>query len=155
MSKKVVFKSFLLALGAVVFFNLSSGNVFAQITPPSFPSCLNPQGVVTSSFSDGIHGIPGNTQSFSGSDIVYTVTPSTVLQCFCSPTGDGIQSNWWNVSELSNEEIQSFVTAGWVFVPDGSVWGLDAAPYLVQNITFTCAGGSGGGGGGSSRSGRS
>lgn len=144
MLKIVVSKLFLLLLGAAIFISLSSVNVFAQIAPPSFPSCLNPQGEVTSSFSDGIHGIPGNTQSFSGNDIVYTVTPTTVLQCFCSPTGDGIQSDWWKVTDLTPEQIQTFVTAGWVFVPDGSVWGLDAAPYLVQNISFTCSGPSGG-----------
>lgn len=119
--------------------------------PPLF-SCQNPIGGTIASYSTGVHGIPGDSSTHTGSDTVYTVDQNHVLQCFCSENNDrGIQSNWWKVSDLSTTEIDFFQRRGWVLVANGQAWGLDAAPYLVKNDSFSCKGT--GGGGNSSSSG--
>lgn len=124
------------------------------VDAPSFPSCLNAQGTIKASYPQGVHGIPGKTEEFKGSDNVYLVTEDTILQCFCPESGNtGIQTNWWKVSALTQDEIDSFVKLGWVFVPDGSLWGLDKAPYLAQNIDFACRSENAGGGGGAAAGG--
>ncbi len=46
---------------------------------------------------------------------------------------------------MSVEDIQNFVGQGWIYVPDGSAWGLADAPFLAFNSSFSCGGGSGGG----------
>ncbi len=117
------------------------------VTPPTFPSCVNPQGQLKDSFSDGVHGIPGNSSTFTGSDSVYRLSNNdTLMQCFCAPDGSGIQTNWWKVSSLNDSEIQVLKNQGWIFIPDGSLWGLDSSPYLAKNIDFFCQGGGMGGG---------
>ncbi len=119
------------------------------VNAPTFPSCANAQGTIKASYPQGVHGIPGRSEEFKGSDNVYLVTEDTVLQCFCPESGqNGIQTNWWKIPQLTQEEADSFVKQGWVYVPDGSLWGLDKAPYLAQNIDFACRSISNGGGGG-------
>ncbi len=112
---------------------------------PDFPTCSNPQGVLQVSFDAGIHGIVGNPGEFTGSDKVYSVNDAQEVQCFCSTDGNGIQTNWWKVSSLSQEEIQTLKNLGWVFVPNGADWGLDQGTYMAQNTNYSC-GGTGGGG---------
>lgn len=110
-----------------------------QVTLPSFPNCKNPQGSIKVTYSEGTHGIPGNSSIFVGSDSVYTLTTDTTLQCFCPVQGDnGIQTNWWKVSELSIDQIESLVALGWVYIPNGAEWGLDEEPYLAFNISYDC-----------------
>lgn len=118
------------------------------VNAPTFPSCANAQGTIKASYPSGVHGIPGKSEEFKGSDNVYLVTEDTVLQCFCPESGqEGIQTNWWKIASLKQDEIDSFVNKGWIFVPDGSLWGLDQAPYLAQNIQFSCKAGETSGGG--------
>jgi len=112
-------------------------NVFA-IDIPSFPTCTNPQSPLKISYVDGKHGIVGNPGEFVGSDSVYTVNDIQTLQCFCAVNGEGIQTNWWKVTSLTQEEIQTIKNLGWTFVPDGSVWGLANTQYIAQNTNYSC-----------------
>ncbi|MBI3981066.1 hypothetical protein HY345_03650 [Candidatus Microgenomates bacterium] len=118
------------------------------LTIPSFPSCESPQGTLKVFYTSGTHGIVGSTASYIGSDKVYILNDLTLTQCFCPDNGNGsqgIQTNWWKVSSLSESEINSLKNQGWIYIPDGSLWGLDKAPYLAQNTNFSCKGGIGGG----------
>src|SRR3989344_9531538 len=121
-------------------------------TPPTFPSCANPQGTVISSNSTVPHGVPGNSNSFNGTDAVFRIGEDTIVQCLCPSNGAGIQSNWWKINGLTQAEIQVFQSQGWILVSDGAAWGLPAGPYLVQNVAFSCPGGGNGGGPGDGRS---
>lgn len=120
-------------------FLLSAAAAFAA-DPPLF-SCENPVGEVTASYSSGTHGVPGDTTRYYGSDDVYKIDDIHTLQCLCIQDRDtGIESNWWKASSLSPEERETYVRRGWIFVEDGSRWGLDKAPYLVKNDDFSCGG---------------
>src|SRR3989344_3323927 len=108
------------------------------VTIPSFPSCLNIQGELIVSYTTGTHGIPGDSATYTGSDSVYKLTEDTLTQCFCSVNGDGIQTNWWKVSSLSDNEITDLKNQNWIFILNGSLWGLDDAPYMAKNSNFSC-----------------
>jgi len=111
-------------------------------TPPDFPACSNPQGTLKVKYDSGVHGIPGDPNSYTGSDAVYTVDADRTQQCFCSDSGNGIQTNWWRIGSLTQDEIDTLVNLGWHFIPDGSLWGLDLEPYMALNSTYACGGGS-------------
>lgn len=152
MSTKIVQ---IITLVTLIFFNTSQVALAQSATPPSFPSCTNPTGTVKVSYPSGTHGIPGNSGTFSGSDTVYDLGSGNHIQCFCAEDGNGIQTNWWNVNSLTEEEINILLSQGWTYIPTGSVWGLEDDPYLVQNANYSCRGGTngsssdnGGGGGG-------
>lgn len=136
-------KNLLSAILASVLLFVSVSNASAQ-TVPSFSSCVNPQGTLKVSYSEGTHGAPGDTNTYTGSDSVYTLSSDTLVQCLCTDNGQGIQTNWWKVSSLTQDEIAILISQGWTQVPDGSAWGLDSAPYLIQNSSFACGGGTGG-----------
>jgi hypothetical protein len=116
--------------------------VFAQNLPvakPNFPECKTPQGELKVFYPEGTHGIVGDPSTFTGSDSVYILSDATLSQCFCADHGrQGIQTNWWKVSSLTFEELETLKKEGWIFVPDGSLWGLEAAPYMAQNTTYKC-----------------
>lgn len=112
--------------------------VFADNTPPGFTTCLNPQGALIAPTTQGMHGIAGNTAR-SGIDTVYKVTDIAVTQCFCADNGQGIQTNWWKIANMGQATITSFQNQGWIYIPAGDLWGLDNAPYLAQNSSFSCA----------------
>lgn len=138
----------ILAGASAVIFAFSANPVLA-VTAPSFFSCLNAQTTPVIANQSGIHGVAGNTSTFTGSDSVYPGQPlsanedissaSTVVQCLCPDNGQGIQTNWWKVSELSDEDVKVLESQGWIYIPDGSAWGLDAQPYLAQNTNFSCS----------------
>lgn len=111
----------------------------AQVAP-DFPTCSNPQGTIRVQYSEGVHGIAGSSSEFSGSDTVYDVDDITHIQCFCSEDGDGIQTNWWKVSSLSQQEIDVLRNLGWAFIPSGLTWGLDDSSYFAQNKDYACGG---------------
>ncbi|MBI2009894.1 MAG: hypothetical protein HYS86_01820 [Candidatus Chisholmbacteria bacterium] len=112
---------------------------------PTFPACGSPQGDVKVSYSEGTHGIVGDTATYTGSDAVYTLTDTTLTQCFCTEDASrGIQTNWWKVSSLTEQEIEVLRREGWSFVPNGALWGLGSEPYLAKNSDFACEGGQGG-----------
>lgn len=117
-------------------------NVFAvsqNITKPNFPSCRTPQGELKVYYPEGVHGIPGNSSVFTGKDWVYILSEDTLTQCFCALDSSGIQTNWWKVSSLTIDEIDMLTSEGWIYVADGSLWGLDRAPYMAKNINYSCA----------------
>jgi len=140
-------KAFLSLVLLVYFLAFSYLEVKAQ-TPPSFPSCLNPQGTLKASYQDGTHGIVGSTITYTGSDQVYTLSDISLIQCFCADDGSAVQTNWWKIGSLTQEAIDNFKNLGWFFVPTGSVWGLDNEAYLAQNSDYSCLGESLGTGGG-------
>lgn len=107
-------------------------------TIPTFPSCLNPQGTIKSTFDNGTHGIVGSSNSYSGSDTVYRVLDNSVTQCFCGGDGQGIQTDWWQYEGLTDQEIQNFKNDGWFVVPNGLAWGLADKPYLAKNSNYSC-----------------
>jgi hypothetical protein len=111
------------------------------VTPPTFPRCEDRIFSVNGDmahYDTGIHGIPG-VGNREGSDDVYVLTENNFLQCFCPVEGSGgIQSNWWNVSGLSETEITRFRSEGWLFETSGSGWNLPDDPFLIQNRNFSC-----------------
>ncbi len=114
------------------------GEAYA-VTAPTFPVCANPQGQVKASYDSGAHGVAGNTSAFTGKDTVYTLTDETLTQCLCTTDGEGIQTNWWKVSNLTQDEKNILISQGWISIPDGSAWGLDQGPYLAKNSNYACA----------------
>lgn len=124
---------------------IASSTLVAASTTPVFPSCDQPSGSIIAQYDSGMHGIAGDSSTYHGSDAVYQLSNSQVLQCFCPEEGsEGIQSNWWKYSELSEDEIKILIKAGWIAIPSGAVWGLNDAPYLVQNHSYSCRGTGGG-----------
>lgn len=101
---------------------------------PSFPSCTGSNiGNVIADYSDGDHAIPGVEGLQSGTDAVYSLSDGNAVQCFCPPTGSGIQTNWWKTESSPGD--------GWI-EESGAGWGLDNATYFAQNSNFTCGGSS-------------
>ncbi len=119
-------------------FLLSSTSFAHAIEIPSFPSCVSPAGTLRVEYSNGTHGIVGSSATYVGSDKVYQLTPTTLAQCFCGSDGVGIQTNWWNASSLSENQIEILKSEGWHYVPAGNLWGLDATPYVAQNLSYSC-----------------
>jgi len=111
--------------------------VYAVVTPPIFPSCINPQGTTIAHYASGKHGIVGGSEQ-KGSDNVYKLSETTYMQCFCPSNGLGIQTNWWNVSSLDQSDIANLQNNGWIYQPQGLYWGLTNASYLGQNSSFSC-----------------
>jgi hypothetical protein len=126
---------------SAIFYFIVASPVYA-ISTPTFPSCVSPQGSIKVSYSSGTHGIVGSGETYTGTDAVYTLTQDTLTQCFCSSTGEGIQTNWWKASSLSESDIAVLKTLGWIYVPAGQLWGLEAAPYVAINTKYACLPGS-------------
>lgn len=136
-----------IALAALMI--LARPAVVLAVDAPEFPLCANPSGQVIVSYENGTHGIVGDSTTYTGSDTVYSVGETEVMQCFCAADGNGIQTNWWNASSLSQEDVAVLKAEGWIYVPDGNLWGLSESPYLAKNTTYSCLpGGTGGTGGG-------
>lgn len=68
------------------------------------------------------------------------------MQCFCG-NGSGIQTNWMYASNLTGDQIKVYENQGWIYVPDGTAWGLTEGAYLAKNISYSCGGSSTTGGG--------
>lgn len=140
-----------LIITSFTYIRLGIGEVLA-VNVPSFPSCPNISAPLKVSYDNGTHGIAGSTDNFSGSDKVYQVSPDTLAQCFCGANGAGIQTNWWRVSSLDDSQIKVLKQDGWVYIPNGALWGLEETAYLAKNTDFQCSGTSGSGSIGSSSS---
>ncbi len=128
---------------AVSFF-IAVPYVFA-ISSPNFPSCLNPTGTLTTVHKSGTHGVPADTTAYSGTDSLYAISQNSFIQCLCTNAGKGIQTDWWNIEGLSRTDTDTLIMQGWNYVPDGSVWGLSASPYMTKNLNYTCFNGNSGG----------
>lgn len=136
---------FILVL-SIIFLTVKT--VYAIDVPP-FTTCSNPGGTQIAGYTTGTHGIPGDYTTHTGSDYVYQTGDTTYVQCFCPvDPGMGIQTNWWNVSGLSQGQISSLENQGWIFIGNGAEWGLSADPYLALNTQFACNPGTPGLGGG-------
>ena len=146
--KKILFKHVItISLLFYIVFIATAYSAIA-VTIPSFPSCLNPQGTLDEPIKEGIHGVPGDTTGYTGIDAVYKLTNNdTVMQCLCPPNGKAIQTNWWKIPELTDQEIEELKNDGWIYIPNGAAWGLSNAPYLAKNIQYSCIGGKGDDGG--------
>jgi hypothetical protein len=144
-------KIFLTIFFIVLSLILQSGKVFAYEIP-NFTSCLNPQGQLIASYETGTHGIAGKPGLFEGKDVVYKVSENAVTQCFCPTNGSAVQTNFWKIPALSESEIKTLEAQGWIYIPNGALWGLDSAPYLAKNSDYSCKSS---GGGSSSSSGSS
>lgn len=105
---------------------------------PNFPLCTAPRGEVIARYTSGTHGVPGDTATYLGEDVVYKVNENQVLQCLCTIDGEGIQTNWWQFEALSDDQMDILKSQGWIFVQDGSLWGLKAVPYFAKNAGFAC-----------------
>lgn len=123
-------------------------------TIPTYPSCLSPQGTLKVSYPSGIHGIVGDSGVYSGEDKVFSLSDQSLLQCFCAQDGKGIETRWWKISSLTEQDRSYLKSDGWVSIPDGSLWGLDKAEYFAKNLAYTCKGGSSGDSGSSSSNGQ-
>lgn len=128
--------SFLLASVALL---ASASQVLASVQTDS-NSCLAPVGSVIADYANGTHGIAG-LGSKDGHDTVYQAE-NGVLQCLCATDGSGIQTNWISASNYSQDEIKVYQSQGWIYIPDGSAWGLSEGAYLAKNSDYSCGGGS-------------
>lgn len=131
-------KSILTFLSLLIIGVLTSPVSARAINIPDFPKCTSPQGQVKVSYDSGIHGIPGDAGQYQGSDVVYTVSDSQLAQCFCAANKSGIQTNWWKVGSLNSEQLNYLKNLGWIYIPDGSAWGLDPVAYMAQNSQYAC-----------------
>ncbi len=120
------------------------------VDTPNFPSCSSPEGTIKVSYNEGIHGIAGDTNQYTGKDTVYQLDNGNLTQCFCSTDGQGIQTNWWKDSSLTTEQHQTLVNSGWILIPNGALWGLEERPYFAKNANYNCGGNGGNGGSGGS-----
>ena len=130
----------IVAISLCVLLFVSAGQAFAAGSSvlPAFGSCLNPQGEVIASYENGTHGIVGQTKEAVGSDYVYQSSDNGVTQCFCPEDGNGIQTNWMDVSKLSTHEVETLKKEGWTYFATGSNWGLKDVPYLAKNSDYAC-----------------
>ena len=124
----------------------------AQLSYPNFPSCLNPSGTVKVINDSGSHGVPGDTSNYTGKDIVYTNSDGNYTQCLCTSNGDGIQTNWWKTGSITEEETNTLKADGWLYIPDGSLWGLEKDSYMAKNSKYACTSNTESGGGSSNNS---
>ena len=126
-----------LIIFSILFLNIN-GIAHASVTKPNFPSCKSPQGQLKVYYADGTHGIVGDQNTYIGSDAVYILSDMTLSQCFCRPDGFGIQTDWWKVSSLTIDEIETLQAEGWIYIPNGALWGLEEAPYMAKNTRYEC-----------------
>ena len=119
---------------------LTTTPVYAQEQQPvSSPqiTCITPTGEKIATYSDGIHGIVGDFRTFTGEDEVFALGNGDALQCFCATDGSGVETIWW--SSFPEDRIDELTTSGWIFVPNGSLWGLEPKPYLTKNTNYACS----------------
>lgn len=128
---------FLVSLFAFSFALLSPAKALA-IDTPQFPLCVNPTGQLIASYDSGVHGIPGDSNTHTGSDKVYSVNADQLIQCFCAEDGTGIQTNWLKVGSISETERKSYERDGWIYIPNGSLWGLENTAYIAKNSRYVC-----------------
>lgn len=144
-------KIFLTLFFSTIFILLANGPAQAYVVP-SFPSCANPSGEIKVEYASGQHAIVGQEALREGSDKVYAIFDGNILQCFCPDNGQGVQTNWWKISGLSQNEINSLKNQGWHYIPSGRDWGLESDPYLAKNQDYNCKPNGGGGNSGSDSS---
>jgi len=144
----------ILLISFLALFGLSfSASRVLAVEDSFFPSCVNPQGIVQASYGTGLHGVPAVDDRFTGADTVYAFSTTKYTQCLCADSGQGIQTNWWKASSLSEDQVAELKTDGWTLIPNGADWGLEDAAYYTKSGSFSCGSGGNGGEGSSSSSG--
>jgi hypothetical protein len=144
--KKLYSRKLLMFLFSMPFFALPffiSSSIDATIAPPTYQKCEEALLIPTNNFVNyGLadYGVPGKGV-IRGVDKVLFFGDKQQLQCFCPQTGNiGTQSDWWNASKLSNEEIQTFKNQGWMYLLPGKDGNVYKIPYLVRNRDYQCKG---------------
>jgi len=118
---------------------LSTASIAAAWYAPEFPSCTSFSTNGDWSTGVGNHHIPGQEATIFGKDDVYYVQNGNFVQCLCPPNGQGVQTNWWNISGMGQSEIDNkWKPAGW-YHEQGSNWNLMNYPYLAKNTSYQCA----------------
>lgn len=131
-------KKILFSIGSLFFFFQTATQAYA-VNAPTFASCLHPEGEIIATYNSGIHGIVGETQTYTGSDTVYKMNDSQVVQCFCPENeGQGIETSWWKYDDISETDRVILQRQGWIHVVSGKNWGLDDASYLAKNSRYDC-----------------
>ncbi len=115
----------------------SNSVVLANTNIPDFSVCANPSGSIVADYPDGTHGIAGEVGDYVGSDKVYKLEDGNNMQCFCPEDGEGIQTNWLKVTD-EETDVDYYKNLGWVYIPNGALWGLDQGPYFAQNTRYLC-----------------
>lgn len=129
-------KYYISTLIAIMAIAIGTTQAYAE---PTFPSCANVQGALKVENSSGVHGIAGRADTYTGSDKVYQIDANNLLmQCFCPENGNGIQTNWWKANHLSDDQIKVLKSQGWIYITEGTAWGLDSGPYLAKNSDYNC-----------------
>lgn len=122
---------------------MSNSKVMA-VDVPSFPNCPFPGGELIASYDSGTHGVPGDVANYTGEDHVYKINENQVVQCLCADDGQGVQTWWWKQPSLTATQEAILNKDGWVRVPNGANWGLDATVYFAKNTYHDCNGRGGG-----------
>jgi len=131
-------RRFLTIFSSIILLSEITAGSVSAVNIPEFPSCNNPPESVRAYHQDGLHGVVGNVSEYRGKDSVYNVNGGHFLQCLCTEDGEGIQTNWWKISSLSDTEVQVLKNQGWYYIVDGQLWGLDNAPYMAKNNEYAC-----------------
>lgn len=115
---------------------------------PDFPSCKYPKGDKVAYYREGWHWIVGNSVLQWGKDSVYALRNDNYLQCFCPKktneadyTPDykyGVQTNWLKANNISTQKQEELKTQGWIWVANGTDFGLASEPYLAKNLGYQC-----------------
>ncbi|MDD2823121.1 MAG: hypothetical protein PHQ59_03485 [Candidatus Daviesbacteria bacterium] len=136
-------KAFLVILLTIfnIIFNV---HYVLAVEAPNFPSCNKPSGVIKVQYNEGTHGIAGDGSTYTGKDTVYELDSDNLQQCFCSTSGQGIQTNWWRISSLDENQQKILRNLGWKYIPNGALWGLKDGAYMAQNSNYTCTPGNSG-----------
>jgi hypothetical protein len=112
----------------------------AGATSPDFPTCQSLFGTDgdIASYDSGTHQIVGNGL-IDGSDNVYSQGSGNYLQCYCpAEETAGIQTVWWLADSLSQEDVDHYVSLGWIY-ENGLQWNLGNHMYLAKNSDSVCA----------------
>lgn len=132
----------------LLFLSLAVPKNILAIDIPNFPACANPSGTKIIDVGYGVHGIVGDQNTYTGADKVWLQEGGNLIQCFCSVSGNGIQTNWWKTSSLTKDQLAILKNDGWIYVPSGKPWGLQDSEYMAKNNGFSCEGSYGDGGNG-------
>lgn len=126
-------------ISLAILLTVSTRQAYAMAVP-NFGSCLNPQVAASQVNTGANHGVAGQSSAYSGTDTIYSLQDGNVLQCLCPVEGSGIETEWMKISGISQEELNSFQSQGWIYIPTGAAWGLEDVPYLAKNSDYSCKG---------------
>jgi len=124
---------------SLIFGAINKVEAQGTVRPPTFPSCggaTNPGDYKSVSGYNRIVGV--NEAVYSNSD-TYKQNNNNYVQCVCYLPAQtrGVQVNWWSADNLSQEEVNYFVSSGWIDA-QGKDWGLDNKRYLAYKVNYQC-----------------